>query len=605
MFGLYLLKPTRIVALIVALTTAATAQNAEPPEIQWREWNDQLFTDAAETGRYILLDLNARWCHWCHFMEERTYAHPSVRQLVADGYLATKVDQDANPDLAARYGDWGWPATIIFDPNGNEVAKLQGFQRPSRMSGILYTVLAQPENIPALLDEPDVVASQTEYLNDDQRAQLLAIMDATYDAEFAGWGMRLKFLQPGVIEYAMDQAQLGETETENRLRATLDAALTLIDPVWGGTYQYSHLRDWSAPHFEKIMAFQANGISLYARAYAQFGDPAYLAAAESIADYLLVHLQSPDGAFFTSQDADVNSEILGAEFYALNQEERTALGLIPPIDPNLYARENSWAARGMIDLYAITGNHTYLDAAKSAVSWIIANRSLPGGGFSHGEADKGGPYLSDNIAMAEALLNLYMADGDTQWLTHAATAADFISANFAQGDAGFGTAKQPRVNAAAFSKPHMSIEENISVARFANLLAHTHGDDRFKDIATHAMKFLTSDAITARNRFMLGTVLADQELSIEPPHIAIVGGADDPTANALHSKALGLPLGYVRIDRWDPKTGPMFNPNVEYPELDQAAAYACANNVCSLPVFAPEDLARAVRRTMGHRILQR
>ena len=587
-----------ITTLLFALAAPAAAQEAEPPEIEWRAWNDELFELAEATGRHVLLDLNARWCHWCHFMEERTYAHPDVRDLVDRAYLAVKVDQDANPDLASRYGDWGWPATIVFAPDGREVAKLQGFQRPSRMAGILYTIVARPDQVPALLAEPKVRPSDSGALTEDQRSRLLALLDQTYDVEHAGWGMRLKFLQPQVIEYAMLRAQDGDAQFEARVRASLDAAMVLNDPVWGGMYQYSHERDWSAPHYEKIMAFQSGGISLYAKAYRQFGDPAYLDVAQSVAGYLLTHLRGPEGAFYTSQDADVNSTILGQDFYSLDHAGRMALGLQPTIDTNLYARENGWAATGLLDLYGVTGKAEYLSAAETALTWVLDNRALTPGGFAHGATDQGGPYLSDNVAMGQAMLKAYMATGDTAWLARAAQLADFIVATFRHPEAGFVTTRAPRVAAAAFAEPFVNVEENIDLARFANLLAHTHGAERFRDMALHAMGFLASEEVTQRRRFMLGTVLADIELASDPAHVTIVGGAEDPAADRLHQTALGLPLGYARIDRWDPATGPRFNDDIEYPALDQAAGFACANGVCSLPVFIPQDLRLAVERTM-------
>ncbi|MEM7777501.1 MAG: DUF255 domain-containing protein, partial [Pseudomonadota bacterium] len=212
-----------VVAALIAPVAIAQDEGAPPP-IQWREWNEKLFREAKETKRYILLDLNARWCHWCQFMERRTYAHPEVRRVVAAGYLAVKVDQDANPDLASRYGDWGWPATIIFDPDGKEVAKLQGFQRPSRMFGILYTILAHPERVPKIAATPDVVPSSKPFLTKAQRFQIESLLEETYDAEHAGWGRRLKFLQSDVIEYALKRAQAGDVTFETRVRKTLDAA---------------------------------------------------------------------------------------------------------------------------------------------------------------------------------------------------------------------------------------------------------------------------------------------------------------------------------------------------------------------------------------------
>ena len=595
----------RLLAVIVVagLATMGIALGQEsdedaPPEIKWREWNDELFELSAASGRHILLDLNARWCHWCHFMEERTYAHPTVRDLVDKAYLAVKVDQDANPDLAARYGDWGWPATIIFGPDGEEVAKLQGFQRPSLMAKILYTVVAEPDQAPKLVTSPKVQPAIDGALGDEARARLIGLLDETYDVEFGGWGRRLKFLQPQVIEYAGRQARAGDVEFRDRLVESLDAAMALNDPVFGGMYQYSHERDWSAPHYEKIMASQASGITIYARAYRDFGNPAYLETATSIADYLLTHMRDESGAFYTSQDADVNAELLGAEFYGLDQDGRAALGSAPTIDTNLYSRENGWIASGLLDLYAVTEKTLYLDAAREALSWIVENRALSGGGFAHGDNDKGGPYLAGNIAMGSAMLKMSMATGDITWLERAGDVAGFIEATFRDRRAGYVSTKEPLVQAAAFKDPHQSVEENISVARFANLLSHSYGDLRYRDMAIHAMRFLASDAVTERRRFMLGTVLADAELNAEPAHVTIVGAKSDPAAKALHKAGLGLPFEYLRVDFWDPSEGPMFNPDIDYPELDEAAAFACANGICSLPVFSPEELINAVERTL-------
>ena len=584
----------------LATERPAAPDDKSPPPIKWRPWNDKLFRDAKQTKRYIVLDLNARWCHWCHFMEKRTYAHPEIRRIIDTGYLATKVDQDANPDLASRYGDWGWPATIIFDPDGKEVTKLQGFQRPSRMYHILFTILAHPDRVPKLPPQPSAAAGAS-LLDNQQREQLVGLLDDTYDKEHAGWGRRLKFLQPEVVEYALAQARAGNAEMTLKVRRTLDAALALIDPVWGGVYQYSHERDWSAPHFEKIMASQVNAIRLYTQAYRQFGEKRYLDAAQSVGRYLMQRLRSRDGAFYTSQDADVDHDLLGEAFYKLDNRGRLELGKAPPVDKSVYARENGWAARGMLALYAATGERAYRTAARKALEWIIANRTLSTGGFAHGPADAAGPYLSDTLAMGEAMLAFYMASGDVAWLKRAADAADDVSAAFTHPKAGFITAQKPAVNVATFAKPFVNIEENAALARFANLLHRTHGAKRFRDMAAHAMRHLTSNPVIAQRRFMLGTVLADDEMAIEPAHITVVGKADDTAADALHQAALSLPFGYRRIDRWDPARGPMLNPDVQYPAMERAAAFACANQVCSLPVFSGKDLMKTVAKMMNLR----
>ena len=422
---------------------AAPAVEA-PPEIKWHAWGDELFETAKRQNRHILLDLNARWCHWCHFMERRTYAHPDVRAQVAEGYLAVRVDQDANPDLASRYGDWGWPATIIFDPAGNEVAKLQGFQRPSLMTTILYIVRNEPEQIPKLPTERSFAKSATAFLDDAQRTRILKLMDDSYDVGHAGWGRRLKFLQPDVAEFALRAARRGNKVMEQRVRASLDAAMALIDREWGGIYQYSHKRDWSAPHFEKLMWFQAQNMRLYALAYKQFGDPKYLEVAQSLYRYLTTHLRSPAGAFYTSQDADVDAETLGEDFYKLSAEERARQPRFPPIDKNLYARENGWAITGLLAVYDVTGDPAALAHAVRAAEWALANRQLAGGGFTHGDNDRGGPFLSDSLAMARAMVELYAATGDVRWLRASEKTGDYMMKSFGHAEAGFITTANRR-----------------------------------------------------------------------------------------------------------------------------------------------------------------
>src|ERR1700749_2470209 len=105
----------------------------------------------------------------------------------------------------------------------------------------------------------------------------------------------------------------GDTQAEHMARQTLTEQLHLLDPTWGGVYQYSMGSDWNSPHFEKIMQMQAENLRIYSLAYAQWGDPAYLHAAQEIRRYLKTFLTSPEGAFYTSQDADLIEGHNGAE----------------------------------------------------------------------------------------------------------------------------------------------------------------------------------------------------------------------------------------------------------------------------------------------------
>src|SRR5206468_12836421 len=140
------------------------------------------------------------------------------------------------------------------------------------------------------------------------------------------------------------------------------------DPVWGGLYQYSTDGDWDHPHFERIMSFQAEGMRIYARAYALTGDERYRGAAEGIARFLNGFLKGPAPAFGTSMDADLVQGEHSAGYFALDDAGRRRRG-IPRIDQNMYARENGWAVSGLVALYAGTGDRSYLDEARSVMTW--------------------------------------------------------------------------------------------------------------------------------------------------------------------------------------------------------------------------------------------
>ncbi|MGE3528240.1 MAG: DUF255 domain-containing protein, partial [Methyloceanibacter sp.] len=401
----------RLGFVLALLAGAASAALANDKALVWEEWSPALFARAQAEQRFVILDLEAVWCHWCHVMEETTYADEKVVALLKAKYLTVRVDQDANPDLSNRYGDWGWPATIIFAPDGTEIVKRRGYIPPKPMAGLLEAIIADPSPGPSVLAEPEVAPAASPLLSAAQRTDLGGRSIYAYDAENAGWGSMHKFIDADSMDLLLAAAEKGDAEAAKNARATLDAALNLIDREWGGIYQYSDELDWKSPHYEKIMWFQANGLRNYAQAYALWQEPRYLAAARDIERFLL-KLQSPAGGFHTSQDADVDAALPGKSFYALSADARAKLGREPRIDTNIYARENGWAISGLIALYNATGDQAALEAAERAAVYVMANRAIAGGGFAHGARDRGGPYLGDTLAVGQAALDLYAATGD-------------------------------------------------------------------------------------------------------------------------------------------------------------------------------------------------
>src|SRR4030095_2263100 len=315
---------------------------------------------------------------------------------------------------------------------------------------------------------------------------------------------------------------------------TLTAALKIMDPAWGGMYQYSTDSDWEHPHFEKIMAMQAEPLRLYALAYGRFGDPKYLQAVRDLHRYVTTFLRSPEGAFYTSQDADLVKGEHSAEYFALNDAARRKLG-VPVVDKHRYARENGWMIRALAVAYSVTGERVYLDDARRAAQWIIANRSLPGGGFRHDERDVAGPYLEDTLAMGDAFLALYTATGTREWLGRAQSSAAFIEKNFRGAQPGYVTSA---VRAGAKLQPKSNVDENIPVARFANMLHRYTGDARYRAMSDYALRMLVTEQVADSLITAPGILLAAFESVNDPLHITIVGSKDDVAAAALLHSAI-------------------------------------------------------------------
>ena len=192
---------------------------------------------------------------------------------------------------------------------------------------------------------------------------------------------------------------------------------------------------------------------------------------------------------------------------------------------------------GLLSLYQATGQSDYLERA------LLLAKEEPSNG--------------------KAYLSLYISTAEREWLSLAVAT----------------TASLPR--------------NSIESARFLNLLSHYVGKRDLRILAESMVKRLSPP--TDRD-LQIGFRLVESELKSEPIHIAIVGKKGDPQAKALFQAALSYPSTYKRLEWWDSREGPLPNPDVTYPVLDQPAAFACANRSCSLPVFDPTKIVGAVDR---------
>lgn len=595
------------ILLVAALASAALASagcatvgEAEPAPVRdraeepvsWEPWSPDAFTRAGREGKLVLLYVEAVWCHWCHVMDHETYGDAAVARLVRDRYVAVRADADARPDLAERYRRWAWPATVVFAPDGRELVKRRGFVPPARFAALLARVAENP-TAPSAESEP--LPEVSDGLTDRVREALERRHDRAWDDGSPGLRLKKKRLDLDSVRHALRLAADGDGAEEDRVRAWLDASLALIDPVWGGVYQYSHGGDWEHPHFEKIMSSQATALGAYSAAARQLDAPRWRHAAEAVARWLRDFATAPDGGFYTSQDADVVRGEHAEGYFAEDDAGRRALG-IPAVDTNRYARENGWLIAGLVDLYR-AGDDRALAQAEGAARWVLANRQRADGGFDHGAEDHGASFLGDGVAMGLGCFALWEATGEHPWLDCAERALAWVDATFrGPDDVGYVTASAPPAPGLA---PVRTIDENLAVGRLAVRVLAVTEDPRWRAAAERALRWLAIPQVATSRLTDPGILDLADDLARGPVHITIVGRRTAPATTALHRAALRVVSPFTVTELADPDD-PRPDHTLTYPVLDRPALYACDARSCSPPVFAEGGVAAAVAR-LGRR----
>jgi uncharacterized protein len=580
-------RTTLATLLLSAISLSASAQ------LHWQPWSDSAFTQARQQHKFVLLDLEAVWCHWCHVMDEDTYRDPAVIRLLNAKYILVKVDQDSRPDISNRYQDYGWPATVVFAANGSEIVKRQGYIPPRNMSSMLQAIIDDPSPGPSIEKEAALHPATDASISPALLARVRTAYDAQYDKANDGWGFIHKYLDEDSVEYAMRLGARGDALYAKRATTTLHDATHLIDLVWGGAYQYSVDQNWVEPHYEKLISIQASFLREYSLSYAHSHNVEDLAAAQSVHRFVHTFLSDgPTGVFFVSQDADIHDGQDNEPYFKLDDAGRRAQG-IPRVDKHVYSRENGWVIAALCDLYAASGDKTALTEAQRATQWIIIHRSLPGGGFRHDDADPAGPYLGDTLAMGQAFLALYQVTGDRSYLVAAANSAQFIQSQFAPTKPGTGYITSATHPDTALH-PQPDRDENAALVRFASLLAIATNDARYHATAAEAMRYLASPTIAVKP-LSAPTLLAHEDFAEAPLHVTILGGKSDPQAIALHDAALRAITSHELIEWRDPADRNPLPTSVIYPQLSKAALFLCTAQSCSSPTYNPAAVAQKVQ----------
>lgn len=583
-----ILKSFLTVICLIAITLNLSACNnlakeenhTEKTLVNWYpEWNDKIFEEAKLNKKPILLSLEANWCHWCHVMKEKNYNNPAIANLINSNFIPVAVDQDNNPYLSNLYKDYGWPATIIFSPDGEEIAKLTGFVETEEFKTILEKVTKDPYKV---LDQPKkaIAYSKESILAENLKKQLSNNFKNSTDMRIGGLKIAQKYLDRDTIEYALTLISHNvDREIATKIaKVNFDNAVKLQDNQAGGFYQYSTQSTWSKPHKEKLTEIQAEYIRAYSYAYLILGDQKYLDTAKKAAGFMLSStMKDPSGAFYSSQDADL-----------INGKR--------PVNKNTYPNKNGLMIEALVDLYKASKDPKYLSAAENAAKAMLlkfkkseAKNTMY---FIHTEKDKN-IYLADSLYMSRAFLSLYEATANRDWLYKSISVADFIKDKFRNQDAGYITSILDPKNSSSLDKILKSkpiLAENIKLARLFNLLNQYSANPIYKQEAEHIMKFLNTEEIALDTLTEPGILLVDFEMTNDPIHYTLVASKKDLQAQKLFKQLLSCPFIYSRIEWYDSKEGKLLNHDVEYPDLGKAAVFSCMNKTCSIPMYEVAEL---------------
>jgi uncharacterized protein YyaL (SSP411 family) len=313
--------------------------------VDWYPWGPEALERARKEDKLIFLSIGYSSCHWCHVMEKRVFSDPEIARFMNENFVNIKVDREERPDVDDIYmtaltlyyeligsqQSGGWPLSMFLMPDGRPIGGGTYFAPddeegrtgfPTMMRKVLESWRdnrRQMERNADILTQAVRAASRPRtVLNPPEITRELVprVVDhlkASYDADYGGFGYsasnpeRPKFPVPaklGLLQYESvrhENAQAGKM-----LYHTLDrmASGGIYDHVGGGFHRYSTDRYWHVPHFEKMLYDNAQLADVYVEAYRHSGESFYRTVAEGIFEFVRRDLSSPQGAFYSSLDAD-------------------------------------------------------------------------------------------------------------------------------------------------------------------------------------------------------------------------------------------------------------------------------------------------------------
>jgi uncharacterized protein YyaL (SSP411 family) len=567
-------------------------------QIAWRPYGVEAFSEAREQGKLILLSISAVWCHWCHVMDETTYSDPTIIQRINQQFIPIRVDSDQRPDINQRYNMGGWPTLAVLSPEGEtltggtyippeQLLPLfdQVIQYWAEHQGELQQKLTPPA---ALKLDPAAPTPQEATV-----AQILDTIRQQFDRAYGGIGVAPKFPHFDVWELCLARfAASGGQDgwAAGMVVRTLDAMAgsNLYDPAGGGFFRYSTTREWTIPHFEKILEDNALMVKLYLRAYQILGDESYRQVADAVLTWSNRTLLTADGLWGGSQDAD-------EAYYQLPPEEREKAPA-PHIDPVIHTNWNAQMISAQLLGAALINPGAYTAVALTALEALwdrMWDDELGLFHYADREAKLPG-LLTDLVAMTNVLIDAFEFNGDPIFLERAHLLVDFADRHLAGPHCFY---DQPDSHEAAGRLQHRQtpLPDNVQMARALWRLGAIEDDERLR---LRAQALLGTFTQVAQENGVFGAgwaLVADQTLA--PLFEANVVESSHHSGNQLRQAIYGVydrnrAIRTLRI-------GTSAFDESQFPEVPLPALYLCRGQTCSAPVTEPDGILAALQQLAG------
>ena len=315
-------------------TSPYLLQHAHNP-VDWYPWGEEAFEKARAENKPIFLSIGYSACHWCHVMERESFENEAIAALLNEHFVSIKVDREERPDLddiymtavTAMTGSGGWPMSVFLTQDlkpfygGTYFPPESGFGRPGfsdllngiakawdeKRDEIVESASGISEHVAAALSAP----AQSGAVDSGLIRGALQQLKATFDENYGGWGGAPKFpSSSGIALLLRAYARSGDPQALRMAAETLDkmARGGMYDHLGGGFHRYSVDAQWLVPHFEKMLYDNGQLSQVYVEAYQLTGNPLYEKVAREIFDYEIRDMQSPAGAFYSTEDADSEGE---------------------------------------------------------------------------------------------------------------------------------------------------------------------------------------------------------------------------------------------------------------------------------------------------------